>query len=330
MDGAHDRKRWLTPREQVQHLKGQGIAFSMMTEAEAEAYLIERNNFFRLRAYRGNFWRIAGGPRDGQYVGLDFGLLVDLATIDMHLRNELLPMTLDVEHFAKMRLLHRMQESQENAFDLVRDFILSYEEGNGGAGREGRADGFSSANPIVRELKRGLSTVYLQDLVSRRPGLDFPIWEFLELISFGKFTAFVRFCSKRCHDKELRRLNTLLQNVRVLRNACAHNCCIINNFKSGGSKYAIPPEVSEATARIGLSKGQRRTKLKNERLKQIATTLYAHRMLCSPEIISARAKSLAAFSKRSSRHIEQYPIDSPVRSGLTFIALLIDAWYREA
>lgn len=120
---ASMRKPWLTPSQQIAHLKSEGVGFRICSESAAEDYLRRNNNYFRLKSYRANFARVQGGPNDGRYIGLDFGMLVDLSIIDMRLRNEMLSLTLDVEHFAKVRLLSRMEERREDGYEVVRDFL---------------------------------------------------------------------------------------------------------------------------------------------------------------------------------------------------------------
>ena len=58
---------------QIAKLKSKGVTFDLCSEQEAAAYLTDRTYFFKLYAYRTLFERRVGGPRDGQYVGLDFG-----------------------------------------------------------------------------------------------------------------------------------------------------------------------------------------------------------------------------------------------------------------
>ena len=43
---------FLTPREQVEHSLSKGITFNDITESAAEEYLVENNNYFKLRAFR--------------------------------------------------------------------------------------------------------------------------------------------------------------------------------------------------------------------------------------------------------------------------------------
>ena len=113
MDGNH-RKESMSPKEQVAHLKEKGVKFNLLSESDAERYLRDNNNYFRLLSYRANFAKVDAGPRKGQYANLDFGMLVDLSIIDMLLRREMLTLTLDVEHFARMKLLREIEEHGED------------------------------------------------------------------------------------------------------------------------------------------------------------------------------------------------------------------------
>ena len=105
--GASERhsKPMLTVEQQIAHMKSKGITFGLVSEEEAAAHLRKKCQFFRVYAYRKIFEKRIGGNRDGQYVGLDFGHLRVLSSLDRKLRDALLPMALDLEHFAKVRLL---------------------------------------------------------------------------------------------------------------------------------------------------------------------------------------------------------------------------------
>ena len=111
--GGAEKKPWLTPAQQIVQLKSQGVRFVLMTEGDAEEYLKANNNYFRLRSYRVNFEKVKAGSREGEYENLDFKMLVDLSIVDMLLRSEMLPMTLDIEHFSKVLLLKEMRRSDE-------------------------------------------------------------------------------------------------------------------------------------------------------------------------------------------------------------------------
>ncbi len=72
MNEMHDiefqpiRKPWLTPAEQVAHLKSKGVRFDLISESDAVRYLTDNSNYFRLRSYRTGFAKVAEGRRAGE------------------------------------------------------------------------------------------------------------------------------------------------------------------------------------------------------------------------------------------------------------------------
>lgn len=314
-----ERKKWLNPREQVEHLKSKGVRFTLMSEEDAVAYLEKNNNYFRLRSYRTGFPRIEEGERAGMYANLDFKMLVDLSIIDMLLRYEMLPLTLDIEHFAKVRLLEKIEKNDEDGYKIVSDFISSY---------DACADTGVITNRVKREIDHGSTSPYLRDLVAKYPDYGFPAWAFIEVVSFGTFNYFYKFCGERFDDKNMIDEFYLLQSVRGLRNACAHNNCIINNMKAGTAQYRPRIAVSQALSTIpGIGPGQRRAKLSNDRIQQIVTTLHLHRQLASSGVIEHRAEALGKFSTRMSQNLEFYSGNLQIKTGFEFLGKVIEAWY---
>ncbi len=317
----HIEKPWLTPEEQVMHLKSKGVRFSLMSEEEAVNYLTANNNYFRLRSYRTGFSRVDSGARQGQYANLDFKMLVDLSIIDMLLRNEMLPMTLDIEHFAKVRLLSRIEQAGEDGYSVVRDFLGSYDSMT----RDGRV-----VNQTKAEIDRGKSSPYVAGILERYPNYSFPVWALLELVAFGTFTYFYKFCAKRFNDKAMLDEFYILQNVKCLRNACAHNNCILNDMSSGKPMFKPRSAVSVAIGHVdSIGRDQRRSKLSNDRLQQVATTLYMHKQLASPGVHEKRGRSLRVLVDRMFRHSDYYQGNYQITSGFEFIAKLVDAWFGD-
>ena len=311
------KKAWLTPREQVEHLLSKGVKFERWSEEDAEDYLRENNSYFRLRSYRSNFAKRVGGERNGQYVNLDFAMLVDLSVIDMCLRNELLPLTLDIEHFSKMSLLGVIEANGENGYNIVKDFINLC----------ARKDG---SNPVVSEIERGLSSPYTRGLIKSHPDADYPVWEFFEVIPFGRFSHFVHFCGERFDDDTLLDKFYLLQSVKGLRNACAHNSCIINDMKAGGATHRARAAVTKGLGEIGVGKDARKTKLSNERFQQIATTLFLHSHIASSGVVEHRGIRLEELVRRMAKHSDYYEPGSLVLTGFAFIESMVDGWYLRA
>ncbi|MDO4538905.1 MAG: Abi family protein [Coriobacteriales bacterium] len=280
----------------------------------------EHNNYFRLRSYRIDFPKFVGGARDGEYINLDFAMLVDLAIIDMRLRDILLPMALDIEHFSKVRLMNEIEGHGEDGYTIVQDFFDD----------DGPNDGPGEARErILGEIKRGNTSPYTHGLIESRPNDDWPVWELMEVIPFGRFTHFWMFCAKRFDNRQMRRDFFLLKSVKGLRNGCAHNNCIINDMRAGDGDINVSHELLRELGKIGISKQTRDTKLSNERFVQIASALYLHHKVTSEGVRRSRGESLARLVKRMERNMAYYDHVGPAGSGLAFIANIIRGWYPD-
>ena len=66
------------------------------------------------------------------------------------------------------------------------------------------------------------------DLVTKYDG-EYPIWVFVEIVPFGRLIKFYRFIAEKLKDKKMINESYMLMDVRELRNACAHNNCIIHD-----------------------------------------------------------------------------------------------------
>lgn len=120
-----ENKPKLSVEEQVAHLRQKGVKFEIISEEGALEYLSKNNNYFKLTAYRKTFLKHNGGKDDGKYINLEFAYLKDLAIIDMRLRYALLHLALDIEHYAKVRLIQLIENRDEDGYTIVNDFIES-------------------------------------------------------------------------------------------------------------------------------------------------------------------------------------------------------------
>lgn len=310
---------WLSPVQQVECLKEKGVKFELMSEDEAKDYLAQNNNYFRLGSYRRGFARVAEGKRKGEYIKLDFKMLVDLAVIDMLLRFEMLPITLDIEHYSKIKLLNKIESQDEDGYSLVSDYIDSYERTNSNG---------EPYNRVLDEIDKGNSSPYIAGILAKYKNREYPVWAFLELITFGSFIFFYKFCAERFGDSEMEDDFYLLQSVKSLRNACAHNNCILNNLQSGVPMYRPRETVQQAVAKIStIKRGQRKAKLSNDRLQQITTSLYLHKVLALDGVHENRAKLLDKFLQRMNKHIDYYKGNDQITSSFEYITKIINAWF---
>ena len=85
-----ESKPMLTPSELIGHLELKGVKFELINKENAQKYLEENNNYFKLVSYRKNFTKYENGKNIGKYINLDFKMLVDLSIIDMRIRKTML------------------------------------------------------------------------------------------------------------------------------------------------------------------------------------------------------------------------------------------------
>lgn len=232
------------------------------SKKEAAAYLADRTYFFKVYSYRALFEKRVGGPRDGQYVNLYFGHLKLLASLDRTLRYALLPLTLDVEHFARTKLVREAMTCE------------------GGDGCTLVADYMAHLNHAERRRREGevralAPDVYCGNLVGKYALPDgMPLWALLELASFGTFIDLYLFCAERWGDREMRDGHYFLRQAKAVRNVCAHSSNILNGLARQDGAVATNASVSTALAKAGLSRRVRASKMRNPRLQQIATLLH--------------------------------------------------------
>lgn len=312
------RKPLLTVEEQIEHLKSKGVTFELCSEEDAAEYLSERTYFFKIAAYRTLFEKRVGGPRDGQYANLDFGHLKALASLDRDLRYALLPLTLDVEHAARTKLMRAATErGDEDGYALSHDYMAGLNH-NERRRREG-------------EINMMGNDLFCGDLVRKYGGspADMPIWVLMELFSFGSFIDLYLFCAERWGDREMVHEHYMLRQAKSVRNACAHSSDVLNGIAVVDARIGADAAVMRALAEAGLSHRVRTAKMKNPRIRQITTLMYLHTQLV-PEGSGKNSASsnLADLEEKLLEMSNLAPTNDAIQSAMAFLAKLIDSWFR--
>lgn len=306
----------LTVAEQIAQLKLQGVTFESCSEAEAADYLANANSYLRTRSYRKLY------PRrpDGTYVGLDFAALRGLSSLDRQLRAALLGTCIDVEHFAKVKVLRMAEERAEDGYAVVADFLVSLNH------RERRhlIDRLSlRAAETERhdEYTGGLIGHYIDDM---------PVWVFLEAVEFGNFATFYLFCSERWGAREMRQEHYALKSTKALRNACAHNALVVPGLSSSRERtgYQTNPLIAASLAAHGVANTKsRRAKLSNLRVEQIAAALFCLSKLCRRDGALARdGDALRGVRASYESMVGLLPADGSLAAYFGFIWKLVDIW----
>ncbi len=312
----HPAKPMLSIDEQINHLKSKGVTFRLCSEEEAAAYLTDRTYFFKIAAYRVLFQKRVGGTRDGQYIDLDFGYLKSLASLDRNLRYALLPLTLDVEHAARTKLMRiATAQEDEDGYSISADYVAQLSA--------------SERHRREREIAMLSRNTFVGDLVRKYGDLnEMPLWVLMEVLSFGSFASLYLYCADRWGDKDLKVEHYMLRQAQYVRNACAHSSDMLNGLRTHDNRFQATPSLQNALASTGLSHRVRTARMSNPCLKAIATLLYLH-----SQMVQEGTSRLRAISDM--QHLEddmvtasnQMLSNDTIRSSLDFLMVLIDSWF---
>lgn len=292
-----------------------GIKFQLITRTQAVKFLSERNNYLRIASYRKNYPKY-----NDKYVGLDFKYLVELSTLDMHIRNLIMKMTTSIEHCLKVKLIRDIElDSAEDGYSIVNNFFL-----------------IPQNKRIINDIELKSQSQYCGELIQHyfKYTADFdsngnriykyecPIWVLLEVISFGNFIKFYGFYyqNNKPHISE-----KLLNSVKSLRNACAHNNCILHDLHP--SPKTKPPHIIKMLVsqipQIGSDMCNK--KLQNRFLLEFVTLLYVFDQIVSEDVKKYTYKELRNFStKRLIRHIDYFDKQNLIKTSIEFLFKIID------
>lgn len=305
----------LSVEQQVSKLKEKGVKFELCEENNAYTYLKANNNYFKLTSYRKNFVKIQNGSRQGMYHDLDFGHLIDLAIIDTRLRILIVEMALNIEHFAKVNLLNYVNDDeQEDGYSIVDEYIKSLSDI-----QQGR---------LQKEIDKNKENEYCGDIIEKYDG-RYPIWAFIEILSLGGFLPFYKYCADKYRDKSLQDNFYLMLNVKCIRNAAAHNNCVINNLLGTTIKHRPNYNlVQDLAKQKQISRQVRMTQLNKMRVRQFVSLLYAHKIIVTSSgvhnHIAERLKDL------TDRFFKKYDYEAciPLKNSLDFMKKVVDFWFK--
>ncbi len=311
----------LTPEQLVEKMKEKNIRCELKSEDEEAEYLKMHNNYFRTASYRKNYEKYREGNNIGKYIDLDFSYLSELATIDMHLRFIVIKMCLDIEHSLKVKLLSDITvNDNEDGYSIVSDFL-------------------SRNKYILNDIFYKARSTYVGDLINKyfifKTGnsesaanafdeceINCPIWAFMEIITFGDFTRLYSFYYEAYPD--MQNYSGVLNSVKSLRNACAHNNCLIHNLRKGGT---FPTKkISAFISKISsISKSERKSALSARAVYELTALVYLYNEVVFEPVKEHRLCELADFiNGRMIRHADYFQNQDIIKSSYRFFKKVVD------
>ena len=254
--------------EMVTYLKEKNIKFIECSEVDAEKYLRENNNYFNVTAYKNNFIKYQCGNLKGKFIDLDFAYLKDLSIIDYRVRIVLFKMIIDIEHYLKIRILNEIEEIfEEDGYNIV-NLYLEHDYNN-------KKFPKSVHNSIMKKVSNDYykKIFFKYDINEDKKIENIPIWEFLEIITFGELVNFFEFFTNKYNLSD-KKYVFILREINKLRNAVAHNSCVLSELDKKDNSHRADTLVINYLKECGIGKENRDNKLNNSRIRQITYTLY--------------------------------------------------------
>lgn len=321
----NELKPMLHINEMVDYLKLKNIKFERISEKDAENYLKNNNNYYNLTSYNNNFEKyFVNGIFIDKYIDLDFSYLKDLSIIDHRLRLILFKMIIDIEHYLKIKILNTIESiDEEDGYRIVNRYL--------------EQDFYNVKFPkkVHNSIFKKVGSEYYQKIFSKydldkdKKLENIPIWEFLEIITFGKLVNFYDFYTNEYKLKDENKDVYILRDIVKLRNAVAHNNCILSELNMKKNKYPPSYKIIQFLNNCNIGKDTRSKKLSNSRIRQITYTLYMFNEIVTSDGIKNNVKKdiNELFFDRIIKHKEYYNNNELLKSIYCYLKKIIENNY---
>lgn len=303
-----------------------GVRFDLMSETDAENYLSAKNNYLRTASYRKNYDKHQTGENEGKYINLDFAYLTELSALDMYFRSYILPMCIDIEHAMKVKVVSAIESNPaEDGYSICDEFLTEFPYIRDSI--EEKADSIFTGELIDKYFN--LCYVYnsssssVASVRTRIQSCDCPVWVLVEIIGFNSLIKFIQFYNRK-YPKSITIDSNILNPVRSLRNACAHNNCLLNNMRPCSTQ---PPETISSFVKAipTVAKEERKKKLTCRPLFEFACLMYLYKEVVTDSVRERRMKELKKFSdERLFQNSDYFKSNQIISTSLAFVKKVID------
>ncbi len=251
-------KKKLTIEEQIEDLKAKNIKFELYNIEEAKKYLQYNNYYFKLKSYAQNYTKYSKAEKNNQYINLDFAYLVELSSLDMYFRRVIVGLCLDIEHVIKTRFMRDISNNpEEDGYDIVKKYVdkdysvLAALYLNGDK---------SAAKGLIDKIKDNEEEI--------------PVWKLVEVLPFGRFIELYDLYYGVYGGSSY---SSYLGSVKFLRNAAAHNTCLLNSLRK---PYPIKinkcMDIMDALSKSKKFETSYKKKMENPVIHDFVVTLFVY------------------------------------------------------
>lgn len=286
-----------------------GITFNLKSEEEAAVFLAKHNYFFRLKQYAD----FGEKTKSGKFTNVDFGQMVELSTVDMFLRKLILKMTLDFEHYLKVKIINDSQENPaDDGYAVVESFLETH----------------NRVRHLIENLNNS-SNFYNRQVFDKYKEKT-SVWSIVEMLGFSDFIDFYAHYYQFFHLKC--EYTPHFDSVRRLRNAAAHNTCMISNLKPQNwfkSDIEINFELLGANLEVG--NGVISSCLKVPVLNDFAVMLSNYvKLISSPKIKEKTLEEMQEFfNGRMILHKDYFENVNEIKNAYHFAKDVLDYYCKK-
>lgn len=304
-----------TVQEQINNLKSKKIKFEKINENDAKNYLSYNTYYFKFKSFAKSFEL---NKSSGKYIDLDFAYIVELSKLDMYLREYIMKLTLDTEHFLKVKLLQDLTNNDlEDGYNIVNLF-------------------FSKFPHIKQKISYKKNDSACADLIHKYEE-NWPVWAIVEVLSLGDFIKLFELYYNCYPDKNSKTIVNLLWPLKFIRNAAAHNNCLLNTLRKpyvhthllNSKKNIIDPNKELVSLLIkipNISKNSRKKKILNPIIHDFIATLFLFDIVCTSSILKEKQFNILTklLEDRFCKNKEFFINDSVITSNYKFVKKIVD------
>jgi abortive infection bacteriophage resistance protein len=161
---------------------------------------------------------------------------------------------------------------------------------------------------------------------------EFAIWNIIEVMSFGDFINLYKFYYSKYPSKDS--MSDYLWSARILRNAAAHNNCLLNSLKTPYTRrISLNWEVTKYISQIpGINKDSRTKKMSNPVVYDFVVMLHLFN-----RVVSSKKAKLYTMNElkelmenRFAKHNEYFSKNEVVTSTFEFMKKIVDFYCGKA
>ena len=286
-----------------------GITFNLKSEEEAAVFLAKHNYFFRLKQYAD----FGEKTKSGKFTNVDFGQMVELSTVDMFLRKLILKMTLDFEHYLKVKIINDSQENPaDDGYAVVESFLETH----------------NRVRHLIENLNNS-SNFYNRQVFDKYKEKT-SVWSIVEMLGFSDFIDFYAHYYQFFHLKC--EYTPHFDSVRRLRNAAAHNTCMISNLKpQNWFKSDIEINFELLGAKLEVGNGVISSCLKVPVLNDFAVMLSNYvKLISSPKIKEKTLEEMQEFfNGRMILHKDYFENVNEIKNAYHFAKDVLDYFCKK-